>query len=124
MAKTIEPRFSVWQEYGFRKLADDSSKTSEYILKYLDTEDHRAGLVLRNLAFKIGYTMGNVFVERLRKHIYSMNARPVFNENQLAYICYLFGETGNPAGKEELLMLTNDENIRVKCSVNALGKLK
>ncbi|MBK7158975.1 MAG: HEAT repeat domain-containing protein [Ignavibacteria bacterium] len=125
MAKTIEPRFSVWQEYGFRKLAEDSSTTSEYILKYLDTEDHRAGLVLRNLAFKIGYTIGNVFVDRLRKHIYSMNARPVFNENQLAYICYLFGETGNPAGKEELLMLTNDENIRVRsASVNALGKLK
>ncbi len=125
MAKTIEPRFSVWQEYGFRKLAEDSSTTSEYILKYLDTEDHRAGLVLRNLAFKIGYTIGNVFVDRLRKHIYSMNARPVFNENQLAYICYLFGETGNPAGKEELLMLTNDENIRVRsAAVNALGKLK
>lgn len=125
MAKTIEPRFSVWQEYGFRKLAEDSSITSEYILKYLDTEDHRAGLVLRNLAFKIGYTIGNVFVDRLRKHIYSMNARPVFNENQLAYICYLFGETGNPAGKEELLMLTNDENIRVRsAAVNALGKIK
>lgn len=125
MAKTIEPRFSLWQEYGFRKLTEDSIATSEYILKYLDTEDHRAGLVLRNLAFKIGYTMGNVFVDRLRKHIYSMNARPVFNENQLAYICYLFGETGNPAGKEELLMLTKDDNIRVRsASVNALGKLK
>ncbi|MBS1553024.1 MAG: HEAT repeat domain-containing protein [Bacteroidetes bacterium] len=125
MAKTIEPRFSLWQEYGFRKLAEDSITTSEYILKFLDTEDHRAGLVLRNLAFKIGYTMGNVFVDRLRKHLYSMNARPVFNENQLAYICYLFGETGNPAGREELLMLTEDENIRVRsAAVNALGKLK
>lgn len=125
MAKTIEPRFSLWQEYGFRKLTEDSIATSEFILKYLDTEDHRAGLVLRNLAFKIGHTMANVFADRLRKHIHSMNARPVLNENQLAYICYLFGETGNPTGKEELLMLTKDENIRVRsASVNALGKLK
>ena len=125
MAKTIEPRFSLWQEYGFRKLVEDSMKTSEYILKYLETNDHRASLVLRNLAFRIGYTMGNLFVEKLRRHLSSMSAASVFNENQLAFICYLFGETRNPIGREELLNLTHDESIRVRSSaVNALGKIK
>ncbi|MEP7145419.1 MAG: HEAT repeat domain-containing protein [bacterium] len=124
MAKTIEPRFSLWQEYGFRKLADDSLRTPEYILKYLDTDDHRAGLVLRNLAFRIGYTMGNFLTEKLRAYNLSMRAVPIFNPNQVAFICYLFGETRNPAGKEELLNLTSDENVRIRsASVNALGKI-
>ena len=124
MAKTIEPRFSLWQEYGFRKLVEDSINTSEYILKYLDTDDHRAGLVLRNLAFRIGYSMGNLFVEKIKFHLTSMRTNSVFNENQLAYICYLFGETKNPAGKNELLSLTNDSSIRIRSSaVNALGKI-
>lgn len=128
MAKTIEPRFSLWQEYGFRMLAEDSINTPEYILKYLDTEDHRAGLVLRNLSQKIYYTMGNFFAEKLRLYtlsMRSMSAKSMFNPNQVAFICYLFGETRNPAGKEELLNLTYDENIRIRsASVNALGKIK
>jgi len=124
MAKTIEPRFSLWQEFGFRKLVEDSINTSNYILKYLDTDDHRAGLVLRNLAFKIGYTIGNLFVDKLQYHLTSMKATPVFNENQIAFICYLFGETRNPIGRNELLELTKDNNIRVKSSsINALGKI-
>jgi len=125
MAKTIEPRFSFWQEYGFRKLTEDSIRTSEYIMKYLETNDHRASLVLRNLAFRIGYTMGNLFVNKLRQYLTSMSAAPVFNENQLAFICYLFGETRNPIGREELLGLTYDENIRVRsAAVNAVGKIR
>ncbi len=124
MAKTIEPRFSLWQDYGFKKLVEDSINTSEYVLKYLDTEDNRAGLVLRNLAFKIGYTFGNLLKEKLRLYNLSMRAQPLFNQNQIAFICYLFGETRNPAGKEELLNLTYDENIRIRsASVNALGKI-
>jgi len=128
LAKTIEPRFSLWQEYGFRKLAEDSLNTPEYILKYLDTDDHRAGLVLRNLSQKIYYTMGNFFAEKLRLYtlsMSSMSAKSLFNPNQVAFICYLFGETRNPAGKEELLNLTYDDNIRIRsASVNALGKIK
>ncbi|MEO8665259.1 MAG: HEAT repeat domain-containing protein [Ignavibacteria bacterium] len=125
MAKTIEPRFSLWQEYGFRKLVEDSLRTPEYILKYLDTDDHRAALVLRNLAFRISYTMGNFLTEKLREYNRSMRAKPVFNPNQVAFICYLFGETQNPIGKEELLQLTHDENIRIRsAAVNALGKIK
>lgn len=124
MAKTIEPRFSLWQEYGFRKLADDSTGTPEFLLKYLDTDDHRDGLVLRNLSMKIGYTMGNFLTEKLRLYNNSMSISPVFNQNEVAFICYLFGETKNPAGKEELLQLTYDENIKVRTSaVNALGKI-
>ncbi|MEO6694387.1 MAG: hypothetical protein ABIO41_04215, partial [Ignavibacteria bacterium] len=125
MAKTIEPRFSLWQEFGFRKLVEDSVNTSEYILKYLETNDHRASLVLRNLAFKIGYTIGNLFIDKLQHHSASMRAAPVFNESQLAFICYLFGETRNPVGRNELLSLTNEESIRVRsAAVNALGKIK
>lgn len=125
MAETIEPRFSLWQEYGFRKLVEDSLKTPEFIMKYLDTEDHRAGLVLRNLAFRIGFSLGNYFVDKFGYYFKNTKALPYFNENQLAFICYLFGETGNPIGKEELLKLTEDERIRIKsASVNALGKLK
>ncbi len=124
MAKTIEPRFSQWQEYGFRKLVEDSTRTAEYIMKYLDTDDHRDGLVLRNLALKIGYTMGNYFTEKLRYYNLSMSAKPIFNQNEIAFICYLFGETGNPAGKEELFNLTFDENVRVRTvAVNSLGKI-
>lgn len=125
MAKTIEPRFSLWQEFGFRHLVNDSTETSHYILKYLDTDDHRAGLVLRNLAFKIGYSMGNVFSEKL--NLYNVSAQPqeIFNENEVAYICYLFGETGNASGKDEILELTNSDNNRIKTvAVNALGKIK
>lgn len=125
MAKTIEPRFSRWQEYGFRKLVEDSVKTSEYILKYLDTDDHRAGLVLRNLAFRIGYTMGNLFTEKLSFYNKSMGALAIFNQNEVAFICYLFGETRNPTGKEELLNLTYDRNIRIRsAAINALGKIR
>ncbi|MFZ1323515.1 MAG: hypothetical protein WAT71_18335 [Ignavibacteria bacterium] len=125
MAKTIEPRFSLWQEFGFRHLVNDSDQTSKYILKYLDTDDHRSGLVLRNLAFKIGYSMGNVFNEKLNLFNNSKQPQEIFNENEVAYICYLFGETGNASGKDEILGLTYSDNNRIKTvAVNALGKIK
>lgn len=131
MAKTIEPRFSKWQEYGFNKLVEDSTNTAEYILKYLDTDDHRASLVLRNLAFKIGPSMADVFKKEIRRFIrfkeYQPDGRNIIqplNDNQLSFVCYLFGETRNPSAKEELLQLTYDENVRIKSSaINALGKI-
>ncbi|MBS1494533.1 MAG: hypothetical protein JST55_13545 [Bacteroidetes bacterium] len=132
MAKTIEPRFSKWQEYGFNKLVEDSINTAEYILKYLDTDDHRVSLVLRNLAFKIGYSMAEVFKSEIRKTLRSKSGiQPnmrvklaSLNDNQLSFICYLFGETRNSSAKEELYELTYDENVRVRSSaINALGKI-
>lgn len=137
MAKTIEPRFSKWQEYGFNKLVEDSTNTAEYILKYLDTDDHRVSLVLRNLAFKIGYSMSSVFKWEIGRYNYRnpgirgiTGVKPTtkiqvpLNSNQLSFICYLFGETRNPSAKEELLQLTYDENVKVKSSaINALGKI-
>lgn len=134
MAKTIEPRFSKWQEYGFNKLVEDSTNTAEYILKYLDTDDHRVSLVLRNLAFKIGTSMADVFKREIQTTItrkelersqFDIVKKPInLNDNQLSFICYLFGETRNSSAKEELLQLTYDENVRVKSSaINALGKI-
>ena len=125
MAKTIEPRFSKWQEFGFRKLADDSLNTTAYIMKYLDTDDHRAGLVLRNLSMKIGYSTGIYFKQQLNQYNTSMRSTPTLNPNQVAFICYLFGETRSPEGKEELLGLTYDNDIRIRTTaLNALGKIK
>ncbi|MBP9095243.1 MAG: hypothetical protein KBG21_01460 [Ignavibacteria bacterium] len=124
MAKTIEPRFSKWQEYGFNKLVEDSTNTAEYILKYLDTDDHRVSLVLRNLAFKIGPSMSEVFKREIRKTLASEGVQRGLNFNQLSFVCYLYGETRNPSAKEELLLLSYDENIRVRSSaINALGKI-
>lgn len=125
MAKTIEPRFSLWQEYGFRKLVEDSLNTPEYITRYFDTDDHRAGLVLRNLSQRLYFTMGNFLAGELKEHYTSMKSKFVLNPNEVAFICYLFGETRNPAGREELLELTSDPNIRIRAAaVNALGKIK
>ncbi|MBN8570969.1 MAG: hypothetical protein J0M18_15175 [Ignavibacteria bacterium] len=137
MAKTIEPRFSKWQEYGFNKLVEDSTNTAEFILKYLDTDDHRASLVLRNLAFKIGYSMASVFKGEIGRYNYRNSGIrmspnipegtkvPVpLNSNKISFVCYLFGETRNPSAKEELFQLTYDENVRVQSSaINALGKI-
>jgi len=125
MAKTIEPRFSLWKDYGFRKLVDDSLATSEFILKYLDTDDHRAALVLRDLAFRIGTSMSSVFIRELDNYLEATSNRGSLNPEQIAFICYLFGETGNSAGKEQLLDLTKDGNKRIRSSaINALGKIR
>lgn len=125
MAKTIEPRFSLWKDFGFRKLADDSLNTSEFVLNYLDTDDHRVALVLRELALKIGFSMGSVFSRKLDHYLVSASAKPTMTPEQVSFICYLFGETGDPSGKKQLLDLTFDENQRIRGSaVNALGKLR
>jgi hypothetical protein len=125
MAKTIEPRFSLWKDFGFRKLAEDSLATSEFILKYLDTDDHRTALVLRDLAFRIGYSMGDVFSQKLNHYQTAASVSRPLSTEQVSFICYLFGETGNPVGKDQLLQLTYSESKRIKGSaVNAIGKLK
>jgi hypothetical protein len=125
MAKTIEPRFSLWKDFGFRKLVQDSTNTSEFILKYLDTDDHRVALVLRDLAFRIGTSMGAVFNKKLDLYLKSASAIPSMNPEQISFICYLFGETGSDGGKEQLLTLTFDDNKRIRSSaVNALGKIR
>ncbi|MGB3017390.1 MAG: HEAT repeat domain-containing protein [Ignavibacteria bacterium] len=125
MAKTIEPRFSLWKDFGFRKLVEDSSTTSEFILKYLDTDDHRVALVLRDLAFRIGTSMGIVFNQKLDLYLKSASAVSTMNPGQVSFICYLFGETGSIVGKEQLLALTFDDNKRIRSSaVNALGKIR
>lgn len=125
MAKTIEPRFSLWKDFGFRKLVEDSTTTSDFILNYLDTDDHRVALVLRDLAFTIGASMGSVFNTELDNYLKSASAMPSMNPGQVSFICYLFGETGSTIGKDQLLALTFDENKRIRSSaVNALGKIK
>jgi hypothetical protein len=125
MAKTIEPRFSLWKDFGFRKLVEDSVTTSEFILRYLDTDDHRVALVLRDLAFRIGTSMGAVFNQKLDLYLKSASAIPSMNPEQVSFICNLFGETGSDLGKEQLLALTFDDNKRIRSSaVNALGKIR
>ncbi len=69
--------------------------------------------------------MGNFFAGELKEHFLSMRSKFVLNPNEVAFICYLFGETRNPAGKEELLELASDPNVRIRsAAVNALGKIK
>ena len=69
--------------------------------------------------------MGNFFKDELNEHYISMRSKFVLNTNEVVFICYLFGETRNPAGKEELLELTHDSNVRVRtAAVNALGKIR
>lgn len=122
IAKTIEPRFSKWQEYGFRKLIEDSIKTSEYLLSKLETDDHRDVQVMRVLITKIPYAIADAIITLLdrfkRKEIH-------LEPKELSLICYLMGESKGQIFKEDLLELTYNENIRVKSTaVNALGKLK
>lgn len=61
MAKTIEPRFSLWQDFGEKHLISDSVQTAHYILTKLVSEDHRDGFLIRNLIFKINESVSSVF---------------------------------------------------------------
>ncbi len=125
MAKTIEPRFQLWKDFGFRNLIKDSAGTSLFILKHLDTDDHRVSLVLRDLAQKIGTSMSKVFQRELNSYVDGQSSSSKLSAEQVSFICYLYGETGDPSGKAQLLELTRDENKRIRASaVNALGKIK
>jgi hypothetical protein len=121
MAKTIEPRFSYWQEYGFRKLQEDSLNTAKYIITRLATTDHREVQVMRVLSLKIQTAIANALLERLDQHI---SGTTKLIESELSMICYIFGETKDPSGKDLLLQLTYENDLRVRSSaINALGKI-
>lgn len=121
MAKTIEPRFSLWQEYGFKKLIDDSSNTARYILTKFNTTDHRDVQVFRVLSQKIQWSIAQVLLERLRAYTLGQE---LITQAELSMICYIFGETKDPSAKDYLLQLTYDNNYRIRSSaINALGKI-
>lgn len=125
MAKTIEPRFSQWKDYGFRKLVEDSASASAFVMKYLDTEDHREALVLRDLAQKIGHSVSTVIDTEISRHLASASAISPYNTEQLVQMCYLLGEAGFAESSANLLELSYDGNRRIRSSaVNALGKLR
>jgi hypothetical protein len=122
MAKTIEPRFSLYQEYGFRKLIEDSAKTAAYILAKLGSEDHRETLVLRNLSRAIETPISGALITRLNNYLADKSS---MTQAEVSFACYIFGETGNPSGKDILLKLTYDDNYKTRSSaINALGKIK
>jgi len=121
MAKTIEPRFSLWQEYGFNKLVEDSAAASEFILTKLATFDHRETLLMRNLARKIPYAVSSVVTGKLAEYLRRGSMEP----GDAAFACYLLGETSLPESMEILLQLTYDRDTRIRSNaVNALGKIK
>ncbi|HRE09566.1 MAG TPA: hypothetical protein PK605_07025 [Ignavibacteria bacterium] len=122
MAKTIEPRFSLWQEYGFQKLIEDSTNTANYIVSKFGTTDHRDVQVFRVLSQKIQWSIAQVLLDKFR--LYTTGAG-VFTQAELSMMCYIFGETKDPLAKDYLLQLTYDENYRLRSSaINALGKIK
>jgi len=124
MAKTIEPRFSEWQKYGFNKLISDSTKTANVILEYLETDDARVKLVLFNLINRIGYTFSKEIAGYIPL-IVNSNKSDYQKEEILSYACYLLGEYGNTAYTGLLISLTDYKSIKVKSSaLNALSKLR
>ena len=122
MAKTIEPRFSLWQKYGEEHLLNDSMETAEHMLTKLGTDDHRETFLMRNMIVKIPVAVSTVFSRKLEE--YKSNKK-VLNEQELSMMAYLYGETKDPLGKDALLLLTYDDDIRVRSNaVLALGKIK
>ena len=121
MAKTIEPRFSLWQDYGFKKLIEDSTNTANYIVTKFGTTDHRDVQVFRVLSQKIQWSIAQVLLEKFRLYI---TGAGVFTQAELSMMCYIFGETKDPSAKDYLLQLTYDDNYRLRSSaINALGKI-
>ncbi len=122
MAKTIEPRFSLWQEYGFSSLVRDSIQASGYILSKLGSDDHRDAQVLRLLALKIPQSINAGLKEFLQRYV---NGDENISVKEVSFACYLIGETRNPAAKEMLYELMLAQNFRVRSNaINALGKIK
>lgn len=122
MAKTIEPRFSLWQEYGFNSLVRESIQTSGYILSKLGSDDHRDAQVLRLLALKIPESINASLKEFLQRYL---NGYEKISFKEVSFACYLIGETRNPAAKEMLYELMLAQNFRVRSNaINALGKIK
>jgi hypothetical protein len=119
MAKTIEPRFSLWQEYGFRHLITDSINTAYYAMSQLGTDDHRVVQVMRVLILKIPYAISDAIINKINTE------KEKLTTDELSMICYLAGESKNPILKDILYDLTFNESRRVRSTaINALGKLK
>ncbi len=122
MASTIEPRFSQWQEYGFNRLVNDSTESAQYVLTRLGTDDHRAVQVMRVLARRMSTALNNAVVNRLKDYL---DKKVSMTQAEVSLACYLLGEIGIENGKNILLGLTYDDNVRVRSSaINALGKVK
>ncbi len=122
MAKTIEPRFSLWQDLGFRKLIEDSLNTAEHVLTKLGTDDHRETQVMRVLSQRMQKPIADALMGKLTDYL---EEKVNMTQPEVSFACYIFGETKNPQGREILLQLTYDENYRVRSSaINALGKIK
>jgi len=122
MASTIEPRFSLWQEYGFKQLVYDSTVAAKYVLTRLGTDDHRAVQVMRVLSRRMGTALNNAIVNRLKDYI---DKKVNMTQAEVSLACYVLGEIGHENGKDILLGLTYDDNIRIRSSaLNALGKIK
>jgi HEAT repeat protein len=122
MAKTIEPRFLLWQDYGFRKLISDSISTAGYMLTKLGTNDARETQVMRVLSQRMQKPVANALITKLNAYLADKSA---MSQPEVSFACYIFGETKDPAGKDILLRLTDDENYKIRSSaVNALGKIK
>ena len=122
MAKTIEPRFSLWQKYGEERLLEDSTGTAEHMLTKLGTDDHRETFLMRNIIVKMPTAVSEVFNKKLEE--YKTN-KDVLTSQELSLMAYLYGETQSPLGKDGLLLLTYDDDVRVRSTaLLALGKIK
>jgi hypothetical protein len=122
MAKTIEPRFSLWQKYGEERLLQDSTGTAEHMLTKLGTDDHRETFMMRNIIVKMPTAVSAVFNRKLEE--YKTN-KEILSASELSMMAYLYGETQSPLGKDALLLLTYDDDVKVRSTaLLALGKIK
>jgi hypothetical protein len=122
MAKTIEPRFSLWQKYGEDNLIADSMGTAEYMITRLATDDHRETFLMRNIIVKIPVAVSTAFDRKLAE--YKQN-NSILSVPELTMMAYLYGETQNPMSKDALLELTYNTDMRVQSTaLLALGKIK
>lgn len=120
-ARTLEPRFSKWATYGFNKMVDDSINTANYLLGKIVSDDIRDVVVIRNFVPRIGYSMSNVLIDKLKEY---QTYNSLMTTDEITFAIYLIGEAKNLNGKDLLLTLTYDQSIRIRsAAVNALGKL-
>ncbi|HLT24662.1 MAG TPA: hypothetical protein VK004_06015, partial [Ignavibacteria bacterium] len=122
MAKTIEPRFSLWQKYGEEQLIMDSAGTAEHMLTKLGTDDHRETFLMRNIIVKIPVAVSTAFDRKLAEY---KQDNSILSVTELSMMAYLYGETQNPMSKDALLELTYNPDMRVQSTaLLALGKIK
>lgn len=123
-ARTLEPRFSLWAYYGFNKLAEDSANTAAYLSSKIGSDDIRDIVVIRNFVPSIGYTFSNVLIDKLNQYLNNPEHSGSLNADEISFAIFLIGESKNLAGKDVLLNLTYNQNVRIRsAAVNALGKM-